>query len=280
MISMSDLLSSILQGIVEGLTEFLPVSSTAHILLTQEILGTDRTSPYWKMFAVVIQLGAILSVLVYFRQRLWNFVKSFLSNWTSGEKNRFQHPLVLVLLSFVVTAIPCFLADELIGENMESLAVIACALLVGAIVMILVDRKYANRATTHRLEDMTAKQAVAVGLFQILAAAFPGTSRSMATIVGGQMFGLSRAVALEFSFFLAIPVMTAAAVFRLLQHIRKHALPTSQEWFQLAVGFVVSFLVAYVVIAWFMNWVRSRGFMPFAVYRVLLALLIGWYLIK
>ncbi|MCU0712746.1 MAG: undecaprenyl-diphosphate phosphatase [Pirellula sp.] len=290
---MNDLLSSILQGIVEGLTEFLPVSSTAHILLTQELLGTDRESPFWKMFAVVIQLGAILSVVVFFRARLIGFIRSFWDAWTQtdtppSETDRSDahviatktswgsHPLVLVLLSFVVTAIPCLIIDKLIGEHMESSLVIASSLIIGALVMIIVDFGFGKNPTTHTMETITHKQAIAIGLFQILAAAFPGTSRSMATIIGGQLFGLSRTVALEFSFFLAIPVMIAAAAFKLLQFVVKYDLPTTSEWGNLVVGFVVSFLVAYAVIAWFMSWVRQHGFIPFAIYRIALGLFLLW----
>ncbi|MFN7289284.1 MAG: undecaprenyl-diphosphate phosphatase [Pirellula sp.] len=291
---MNDLLSSILQGIVEGLTEFLPVSSTAHILLTQEVLGTDRESPFWKMFAVVIQLGAILSVVVFFRSRLIGFTRSFWAAWNhtgTFPKNTNQsdaladptvpsswktHPLVLVLLSFVVTAIPCLIIDKLIGENMESSFVIAISLVVGAIAMLIVDYGFGKNPTTHTMEQVTPKQAIAIGLFQILAAAFPGTSRSMSTIIGGQLFGLSRPVALEFSFFLAIPVMIAAAAFKLLQFVLKYDPPTNAEWGNLAAGFFVSFIVAYAVIAWFMSWVRQHGFVPFAIYRIALGLFILW----
>lgn len=287
---MTEILQALLQGIVEGLTEFLPVSSTAHIVLTQALLGVDRSDPFWKMFAIVIQLGAILSVIVYFRTRLANFVGSFLADFSfrknhsgsvssegPGSRVWYRHPLCLVLISFVVTAIPCLLVDKLIGENLERLDIIAWALIIGGIVMVVVDRFFST-ANTDSMEKMTLRQAIAIGLFQILAAAFPGTSRSMATIAGGQVFGLSRAAALEFSFFLAIPLMIAAASYRLLKHLLDEPLPSSTQWMSLAVGFVTSFVVAYFVIAWFMKWVRSRGFVPFAIYRVIAGILLLWWL--
>jgi undecaprenyl-diphosphatase len=287
---MTEILQALLQGIVEGLTEFLPVSSTAHIVLAQAFLGVDRSDPFWKMFAIVIQLGAILSVIVYFRTRLTSFVGTFLADFasrkstegtSSGEKaslrDWYRHPLCLVLISFVVTAVPCLLVDKLIGENLERLDIIAWALIIGGVVMVVVDR-YFSTPNTESMESMNLRQAIAIGLFQILAAAFPGTSRSMATIAGGQIFGLSRAAALEFSFFLAIPVMIAAASYKLLKHLLDEPLPTSTQWMSLAVGFVTSFLVAYVVIAWFMKWVRSRGFVPFAIYRVIAGILLLWWL--
>lgn len=267
---MFELIAAILQGIIEGLTEFLPVSSTAHIILLQEALGIDRTNPFWKMFAVFIQLGAILSVIVFFRHRLADFCKSFAKAWNLGDGSWRKHPFTMVIVSFVVTAIPCFIIDKYIGENMESLYVIAIALVVGGIAMVFIDRFFGAKATTDSIEKMTYSQAIAIGLFQILAAAFPGTSRSMSTIAGGQIFGLTRSAALEFSFFLAIPVMFAASGYRLLKHLMSESLPTTAEWTNLAAGFITSFVVAYVVIAWFMGWVRSRGFTPFALYRVLL----------
>ncbi|MCE3015438.1 MAG: undecaprenyl-diphosphate phosphatase [Pirellula sp.] len=287
---MTEILQALLQGIVEGLTEFLPVSSTAHIVLTQEFLGVDRGDPFWKMFAIVIQLGAILSVIVYFRTRLTDFVGTFLNELAprkssegtiTGEmktsKEWYRHPLCLVLISFVVTALPCLLVDKLIGENLERLDIIAWALIIGGIAMVVVDRFF-SKSSTESIENMNLRQAIAIGLFQILAAAFPGTSRSMATIAGGQIFGLSRSAALEFSFFLAIPVMIAAASYKLLKHLLDEPLPTDTQWLSLAVGFVTSFLVAYLVIAWFMKWVRSRGFVPFAVYRVIAGTILLWWI--
>lgn len=279
---MNDYLASIIQGIVEGLTEFLPVSSTAHIILTQEILGVDRSESFWKMFAVFIQLGAILSVVVYFWRRIVAFSSSFLHALrTHDPKSKsvwISHPLPLVLISFVVTAVPCLLIDKFIGENLENLLVIGLALLIGGVAMFFIDRKFGKNATTHEIEQISIGQAIAIGLSQILAAAFPGTSRSMATIAGGQLMGLSRSAALEFSFFLSIPVMFAAAGYSLYK-LLKDGFPSSHQWMVLGTGFVASFIVALMVIAWFMNWVRSRGFTPFAIYRALAGILViaWWY---
>ncbi len=281
---MSDYLVALLVGVVEGLTEFLPVSSTAHIILTQALLGMRLDNPFWKMFTVVIQLGAILSVVVYFRARLLAFVQSFLASFSGSKtpqsesqsgsdpavsKPWWQHPLALVLISFVVTAIPCYLMDELIGENLERPWVIGASMLLGGIAMLWIDRVYSPIAKTHSVERMTMGQAIFIGAAQILAATFPGTSRSMATIAAGQIMGLSRPAALEFSFFLSIPVMLAASGFKLLQFILKSPIEIgTSEWLTLGIGFVTSFVVALAVIAWFMNWVKSQGFAPFAIYRM------------
>ncbi len=275
---MNDYLAAAIIGVVEGLTEFLPVSSTAHIRICQELLRQDLTNEYWKMFAIVIQLGAILSVLVYFRQRIAEFLKT--ARALHGDWLKLvTHPVGLVLISFVVTAIPCYLIDELIGSNLESLSMMAWALILGGVVMATVDYFFSPRVGTKRLEDMTLTQGIVIGLAQILAAAFPGTSRSMATIAGGQIMGLSRSVALEFSFFLSLPVMMAATGFKLLSFFAKHeSTLTFEAWMTLTIGFVVSFLVAWIVIAWFMRWVRLRGFFLFAAYRLIAGTAVLWWL--
>lgn len=270
-------MQAIILGVVEGLTEFLPVSSTAHIRFAQAFMGQDVTSEYWKMFAVVIQLGAILSVIIYFWRRLWDFVRSF----GRGEHapKWYRHPLALVLISFLVTALPCFLIDEQIGEWMEKIPLMAWALIVGGVAMWVIDTLFSSRATTDSIEKITLPQAIMIGLSQILAAAFPGTSRSMATIAGGQVMGLSRSAALEFSFFLSIPVMVAATGYKLLKYLKDS--PEGMDlhkWSVLGVGFVVSFVVALGVIAWFMRWVRTRGFVPFAIYRIIAGIALLYFL--
>ena len=265
---LNDYLIAAIIGVVEGLTEFLPVSSTAHIRIAQSLLGVNLDDDYWKMFAIVIQLGAILSVIVYFRSRILEFIKSY-PKGKSGNRTWWNHPLALVIISFVVTAVPCFLIDDQIGDKLENLNVIGWALIVGGIVMWIVDRVYSSRATTLDMESMSLKQSLVIGFTQIFAAALPGTSRSMATIAGGQLTGLSRTAALEFSFFLSIPVMFAATSFKMLQFVMDNEAPmTSHQLGVLAVGFVVSFVVALAVIAWFMGWVRKHGFAPFAIYRL------------
>ena len=266
---LSDYLKAAIIGVVEGLTEFLPVSSTAHIRIAQKLLGVDLDDSYWKMFAIVIQLGAILSVVVYFRSRIIEFIKSF-PKGKSGDRTWWNHPLALVVISFVVTAVPCYLIDDKIGEKLENLNVMGWALIVGGIIMWVIDRVFSSRATTLNMETMSLKQSLVIGFTQIFAAALPGTSRSMATIAGGQVTGLSRTAALEFSFFLSIPVMFAATSFKMLQFVMKNESPISTHQLGvLGVGFAVSFVVALAVIAWFMAWVRKHGFAPFAIYRLI-----------
>jgi undecaprenyl-diphosphatase len=222
---------------------------------------------------------------VYFWSRILAFFRRGVSYDDAGKLRRWwRHPVALVLISFAVTAVPCYVIDDKIGENLESLPIMAWALIIGGVVMWIVDAWAGRRERlgagrfTRQVEEMTLVQAVVIGAAQILAAAFPGTSRSMATIAAGQVMGLSRPAALEFSFFLSIPVMFAATGFKLAQFVMKQPIAIDgRHWGVLAVGFIVSFIVALVVIHWFMAWVRRHGFAPFAVYRIVAgAALIAW----
>lgn len=279
----SDFLLSILLGVVEGLTEFLPVSSTAHLRLTEALAHVDLADGYWKMYSIVIQLGAVLCLPFYFRERILAFVRTF-PRGERGDRNVVTHPVSLAIVAFLCTAVPAFLMTKIIGKHLESLTVIGASLVVGGIVMWAVDvwagpREAAGSAAhlTTRMDDMSLGQAVWIGLCQVLSAVFPGTSRSMATIAAGQLAGLTRASALEFSFFVSIPTMAVATGYDLLKalkpggenpvgalHIDAHG------WLVLAIGFVVAFVVAYATVAWFMAYVRRRGFIPFALYRIVL----------
>jgi undecaprenyl-diphosphatase len=284
-------LLSVLLGIVEGLTEFLPVSSTAHLRIAESLLHVSLSDGYWKMYSIVIQLGAILCLPVYFRDRIAKFLSTF-PGGEHGDKNALTHPLGLTAIAFVVTAIPSFLLTKVIGKNLESLYVMGSALLLGGIVMWVVDALKApwekagpgakgSPIHTWQMEDMSLGQSIWIGACQILSAVFPGTSRSMSTIAGGQLAGMSRASALEFSFFLSMPTMIVATGYTLLKSLRgkgENPIGVSQitpdQWIVLAIGFVVSFIVAYGSVAWFMAWVRKRGFAPFAVYRIIVGVLV------
>lgn len=291
---MSDYLLSVILGIIEGLTEFLPVSSTAHLRIAELLMHVPLSSGYWKMYSIVIQLGAILVLPIYFRKHIVKLI----STWPEGEKHdcdMLTHPLSLVMIAFVVTAIPAFLLTKVIGKNLESIWVMGTALLLGGIVMWVIDAmkapwEQAGRGApgspihTWKMDNIYGGQAVWIGAWQILSAVFPGTSRSMSTIAAGQLVGMSRSAALEFSFFLSMPTMTVATLYTLYKSLSgKDDNPigvdelTRHEWVVLAIGFVVSFIVAYGAVAWFMSWVRKRGFAPFAVYRIILgAIVLAW----
>jgi undecaprenyl-diphosphatase len=318
-----DYLLSVLLGIVEGLTEFLPVSSTAHLRVSEAVLGIDLSNGYWKMYSIVIQLGAILCLPIYFRSRISKSLATFRPNsvvvgilvllfwlpfclfclptWWAAikrvaapasvaaaanpENRKSLHPLILVLIAFVITAGPAWLLHKKIGENLERMSVIGWSLLVGGIIMWIVDARFGKppaggRFKTEHVEEMSLPQAVWIGICQIASAVFPGTSRSMSTIAAGQVVGMSRPSALEFSFFLSMPTMAAATFYELYKTLHAHHGETAlgrmpvdaHEWLVLIIGFVISFFVAWAVVAWFMNWVRQRGFTPFAIYRIVLGI--------
>ncbi len=291
---MSDYLLSVLLGIVEGLTEFLPVSSTAHLRISEALFHVSLTSGYWKMYTIVIQLGAILCLPIYFRERIKKLLATF-PQGARGDRTILTHPLGLVCVAFVVTALPAFLLTKVIGKQLESLYIMGSSLLIGGLLMWIVDEFNSESETaglgatgtrihTWHIEDMSMGQAIWIGACQIMSALFPGTSRSMSTIAGGQLAGMSRASALEFSFFLSIPTMVVATCYDLLKSLRgkgENAIGVTHidahGWVVLAIGFVVSFIVAYGAVAWFLAWVRKHGFAPFAVYRIIVgALVLAW----
>lgn len=288
---MNDYLLSVLLGIVEGLTEFLPVSSTAHLRISEAVLGIHLDDPFWKTYSIVIQLGAILCLPIYFRSRLARFLATF-PRGERGERTAFTHPLTLVMIAFVVTSIPAWLLTKKIGANLESMRVIGWSLLVGGIVMWIVDARFGHprsggRFKTEHMEDMSVPQAVWIGICQIASAVFPGTSRSMSTITAGQLVGMSRPAALEFSFFVSMPTMLAATLYTGFKTFHpKHgealgAMPANaHQWAVLAIGFAISFIVALGVVAWFMNWVRQRGFTPFAIYRIIVGIAVLVWVMK
>jgi undecaprenyl-diphosphatase len=285
----SDFLLSILLGIVEGLTEFLPVSSTAHLRIIEALLHLDLRDSFWKMYTIVIQLGAILALPVYFRDRILKFLSTF-PRGERGDRNFLTHPLSLTLIAFVVTAVPSWALTKQIGKNLESLWVMAAALFLGGIVMWIVDLTFTRPRVTH-MEEMSLPQAIWIGAAQILSAVFPGTSRSMATIAAGQVAGMSRPAALEFSFFLSMPTMLVATGYDFLKAVAPNRQTqfegniaplavSGHQWIVLAIGFVVSFFVALGVVAWFMHWVRNRGFVPFALYRIVLGIVMSILLLR
>ncbi len=290
---MNDYLLSVLLGVIEGLTEFLPVSSTAHLRLSEALLGIDMGNGYWKMFSIVIQLGAILCLPIYFWPRIVEFVHDF-PNGKRGDRTVLTHPLSLTMIAFVCTAIPAFLLTKIIGKHLENVRIMAWALIIGGVIMWVVDALYerswrqaqARGTLTTDMEDMSLGQAIWIGLCQILSAVFPGTSRSMSTITAGEIVGMDRPTALEFSFFLSIPTMVAATCYDLFRSLRPHhgqpsaigELPTdAHHILVLIIGFVISFIVAFGVVAWFMNWVRTRGFTVFAVYRIVIGIAVLWW---
>ena len=248
---MNDYILSVLLGIVEGLTEFFPVSSTAHLRLVEALLHVDLTSPYWKMYTIVIQLGAILALVLLFTGRILEFFRTF-PEGENGDRTVFTHPLTLTMVAFVCTAVPSLLLIKVIGKHLESLRLMALAAAdwrhrdVGrGCLSVRRDLK------TKDVEQMSLFQAIWIGLWEVTSAVFPGVSRSMSTIAAGQAVGMTRTAALEFSFLLSIPVMIAATGYEFLRTVHPSNFPgddtmvplvmTTHGWIVLAIGFVVSF---------------------------------------
>jgi undecaprenyl-diphosphatase len=287
---LNEYIQSVLLGIVEGLTEFLPVSSTAHLRITEALMKIRlddsvcsvgnaaclQDVAYWKMYTIVIQLGAILALLLLFLNRIVGFMRTF-PKGESGDRNWLNHPISLTLIAFAFTSVPALLLHKWSEKNLGSLQAIAWALLIGGVVMWIIDaRSQRYEATTTHVEEMTLPQAIWIGLCQTLSAVFPGTSRSMSTIAAGQLVGMDRPAALEFSFLLSIPTMIAATCWDLKKEVfpshgaTAHVVMTGNNWIVLIIGFVVSFIVALGVVEWFLFWVRKHGFTIFAVYRIIL----------
>lgn len=256
-----DFLNAFILAVVEGITEFLPISSTGHLILVESWLSLGSDEKFNDTFIVIIQLPAILSVCLYFWRQLWPFA--------AGELQR--NTLTLwckVIAAFLPAAVLGLLFDDLI-ESLFDNTVVAVTLILGGIVLILIERRDHQGGTTS-IHDLSYRQVLGIGLIQCLAMV-PGTSRSGATIIGGLLLGLNRSVAAEFSFFLAIPTMLGATSYKLIQSGFDY---TGRQWGLIAVGSVVSFLVAYGVIAFLMAFIKKRSFTVFGVYRIILGIVV------
>jgi undecaprenyl-diphosphatase len=276
-------LQSVLLGIVEGLTEFLPVSSTAHLRITEALMRIPLDDAYWQMYTIVIQFGAIFALLLLFLGRIVEFIRTF-PRGENGDRTWLTHPISLTLIAFACTSVPALLLRKWSERNLGSLTAMALALLIGGIVMWIIDSWASRRdSTTTDIEQMSLPHAIWIGLCQALSAIFPGTSRSMSTIAAGQLVGLDRPTALAFSFLLSIPTMFAATAWDLLKEIHPskaavaagtaaHVVMNGERWVVLVIGLVVSFIVALGVVEWFLQWVRKHGFALFALYRILLGI--------
>jgi len=264
--------SAIILGIVEGFTEFLPISSTGHLILVNQFISFSKE--FTVLFDIVIQLGAILAVLVYFRKKLWPFTKDKIKN--RETLNIWYKTIIGVLPAIFLGA----LFAKFIENKLFNPWVVAFALLIGGIIILLVERK--NTASGEHpkitsIENLSFKTAFFIGLIQCLSMV-PGTSRSAATIIGAMLLGASRVVATEFSFFLAIPTMVAASAYSLLKY---NGILSAQQIFVLAVGFVVSFIVALVVTKFLINYVKKNNFKIFGYYRIILGIIIlAYFFIK
>ena len=273
---MIELLKAILFGIVEGITEWLPVSSTGHMIILDEFIKLDCTPEFLEMFLVVIQLGAILAVVILF----WN--KIFPFQFRDKDKPVIEMDKIMLWLKIVVACIPAAVVGILFDDVFEALFYhaipVALALIVFGVAFIVVERvNKTKQAKVKELDDITFQTAFMIGIFQLIAAVFPGTSRSGATIVGALLIGVSRNVAAEFTFFLAIPVMFGASLLKLVKFGLSF---TTLEVGVLIIGMLVSFLVSIFVIQFLMDYIKKHDFKVFGWYRIALGIIVlGYYFI-
>lgn len=264
--SMIEILKSILYGIVEGITEWLPISSTGHMILLEEIMPMNVSKSFWSMFLVVIQLGAILAVVVLYWNKIFPFKKNKEGKYTSVKSIWILWSKILV--ATIPAAIIGLALDDWIDAHLYNGFVVAIMLiLVGVAFIYIENRNKDMRPSVNSLSALSYKDALIIGLFQVVAAVLPGTSRSGATIIGGLMIGVSRAVAAEFTFFLAIPVMFGASLLKLVKFGFAFSV---LEFFILVIGMVVAFVVSIFVIRFLMSYIKKHDFKVFGWYRIVL----------
>lgn len=266
------IIDSIILSIIEGITEFLPVSSTGHLVLTSHLLGLEQTE-FLKSFEVIIQLGAILAIVILFFNKFFNVKKGIAIN---------KKVWINVISAFIPTAIIGFALYKVIkGFLLGNELITVAALLIGGIALIILEKVHAKKTSslqshTTSIEQLTVKQSIGIGLAQSISI-IPGVSRSAASILGGMFLGATRQTAVEFSFLLAIPTMMAATLLDLLE---TNFTFSPNEWLLLAVGFIGSFIVALIVVKWFVKYVQTNTFIPFGIYRIIAALIYFFLMIK
>ena len=269
-----DILRSVVYGIIEGITEWLPISSTGHMILAEQVLKFSFSDAFMEMFRVVIQLGAILAVVVLYFKKLWPFCGD--NGRDTGFAKHFRWPVIKLWCKIIVACLPAavlgLLLDDWMDAHFYNSVVVAVMLIVYGIAFILVERR-PRVATTTKLSRITYKQALIIGMWQVLAL-IPGTSRSGATILGGLLCGLSRAAASQFTFFLAIPVMAGASGLKLVKFFAKGGVFAAPELAALLVGCVVAFVVSLLAIRFLMDYVKKHTFTAFGWYRIALGIVV------
>ena len=268
-----EILKSILYGIVEGITEWLPISSTGHMILLEELLPMKVSQSFWDVFLVVIQLGAILAVVVLYWHKIFPF------NFKNKNRPFLRYDIFQMWFKIIVACIPAaivgLLFDDWLNAHLYNAIVVAIMLvLVGIAFIIIENHNKDRRARVDTLQQLSWADALIIGVFQLIAAVFPGTSRSGATIIGALMIGVSRTVAAEFTFFLAIAVMLGASLLRL---VRFGFAFTAAELVLLLVGMLVAFIVSILVIRFLMSYIKKHDFKVFGWYRIILGILVLFY---
>ncbi len=252
-------------SLVEGLTEFVPVSSTGHMIIVDQFLKLSDNKVFVDAFKIIIQLGAILSVVVYYWKKIFPFAK--------GNTKQESMDIIAMWVKIVIAVIPAVILglkfDDIIEEKFFNSLTVSIMLVFYGILLIWIETRKKKEEKIKSIKEMTIPLALGVGLFQCLAM-IPGTSRSAATIIGGVLLGLNRVLATEFSFFLAIPTMLGAT---LLKIVKIGNVLTMEEWFLIGLGFVLSFIFAYAVIKVFMNYIKKHDFKVFGYYRIILGII-------
>ncbi|HIQ90911.1 MAG TPA: undecaprenyl-diphosphate phosphatase [Candidatus Coprosoma intestinipullorum] len=266
---MFEIIKSIIFGIVEGITEWLPISSTGHMILLDEFIKLDVSDEFYEMFQVVIQLGAILAVVIIFWNNIWPLKKE-------KEKIKIDKNIIDLWLKIIIACVPAaivgLLFDDIFTKLFYNPVCVAIALIVFGIAFIIIENKNkGKKSKINSLAEITYNTAILIGIFQLIAAIFPGTSRSGATIVGALLLGVSRTVAAEFTFFLAIPVMFGASLLKIVKFGFDF---TSSEITILLVGMITAFITSMFIIKFLMNFVKKHDFKVFGYYRIILGLLV------
>ena len=279
-----EILKAIFLGIVEGITEWLPVSSTGHMILVDEFISLKVSDAFMELFLVVIQLGAICAVPVFFFGKL----NPFSRGKTEEEKKATWSLWFKVIVGVIPAAIIGVLLDDFLDKHLYNYLVVSIALVAYGVVFVLIEKVGKNKADganarryrVERVEDLTYLDAIKIGAFQVLSL-IPGTSRSGSTIIGGMLTGVSRSARAEFSFFMAIPVMIGASLLKIVKFIAEGYTVTSGELLLLFVGIAVSFVVSLAAIKFLMDFVKRHTFVPFGIYRIILGVfVISFFLLR
>ncbi len=268
-----EIIKAIIFGIIEGITEWLPISSTGHMIILNDFIHLSVSDDFYKLFEVVIQLGAILAVVLLYFKTIFPFGFGKKKEDTIETFNLWGK----ILVACIPAAIIGILFDDWLDEHLYNSIVVSLMLIIYGVLFIVIENKSIDKSKVKSVKDITYKQAMLVGVFQLLAL-IPGTSRSGATIIGGLLLGLSRSVAAEFTFFLAIPVMAGASLLKLLKYILKVGLLfTSTEIITLIVGCLFAFIVSIIVIKFLLEYIRKHDFKVFGYYRIVLGIIVLLY---
>ena len=271
---MLELLKAVLFGIVEGITEWLPISSTGHMILLDKFIHLGVSAEFYKLFEVVIQLGAILAVIILYFEKIWPLKNK------NGSLTLDRATLNLwgkIIVACFPAAIIGILFDDWMEENFFTPQVVSLALIAYGFLFVIIEKYDLGSKSVQRVEDISYRKAFEVGVFQLFSLV-PGTSRSGSTIIGGLLIGLERSVAAEFTFYLAIPVMIGASLLKLIKYVMRMGFVfDSNELLLLAVGCIVAFIVSIIVIRFLMSYIKKHNFIPFGYYRIVLGILVLVY---